>query len=668
MFAGNRLDRAARTRSAMFSLAALLGGIVLAGKLPAAERKGRVAEVSGNVVKIEVPKTDGVRVGDTVEIVEFLAEIQEEAHVAGGTVSEVRSTSVLVKIGDSPAKVSVGQQALFAAARKPAIKSGIKSVPVSPMAAAISRPAPSQRSVPSSALRTPEIPALAPTAVGGPGELGLKLARNFDVEAEKLRGTRVYFVHPGGGASKAGLLPDDVILKAGDESWEDSHEAANTVHIFPAGRPIDVTYRRDDQIATTQVTPQPQMSVTEWILAIKPLAEKGDPRAQMTLGRLYRAGDSGSADAGGASYRKYFGTRVPKDPVQAVAWLRKAAEQNDALACWTLGDMAAEGEGLEKDAAASFSWFLKGAEQGDGLSQFETASNYHDGRGVEKDLKQAIHWAFLSADQGCEHAQYLLGAMYYGGEGTAPDLAKAVACFRAGAEHGLTDAKRALGHCYGKGEGIPKDLSAARRWLLEAGAAGDALAFYDLFHIFYNDGNGTTDRKEAFKYLRIAAEKGIAEAQDNMGRAYNNGEMVAQDYAEAVRWFRLAADQNNTDAQFTLGVCYLEGHGVDKDESKALEWIHKAAKQGDDVAQAKLGYMCMQGVGVERDYKTAMAWSLRAAKQSNTDAQNNIALMYQNGWGVEANRVEAIAWWLKSAQQGNEVAKKNLRDLGVTPP
>jgi TPR repeat protein len=659
MLAGNRLDRVARSCSVLFSLAALLGAIAFVGKLPAAEIKGRVVEVSSNVVKIELPKTAGVRVGDAVEIVEFLAEIQDQAHVATGTVSAVRSDSVLVKIGNASARVAVGQQAIFATTSKAAGK----SVPVPPTAAA--KPAPSQRSAPSSAMRTPETPAGAPTAVG-PGELGLTLVRNFDVEPEKLRGTRVYFVYPGGAASKAGLLPDDIILKAGNESWEDSQEAANRVHIFPASRRIDLTYRRDDQIVTTQVTPQPQMSITERILAIKPLAEKEDSRAQTTLGRLYRAGDPGPSNAP-TSYQKYFGTRISKNPVQAVAWLRKAAEQNDALACWTLGDMAAEGEGLEKDAAAAFSWFLKGAEQRDALSQFETASNYHDSRGVEKDLKQAIHWAFLSADQGCEHAQYLLGVMYYGGEGTPRDLTKAAACFRAGAEHGLTDAKRALGHCYGKGEGIPKDLSAARRWLLEAGASGDPLAFYDLFHIFYNDGNGTTDREEAFKYLRIAAEKGVAEAQDNMGRAYNNGEMVAQDYAEAVRWFRLAADQNNTDAQFTLGTCYLEGNGVAKDESKALEWIHKAAKQGDSVAQAKLGYMCMQGVGVERDYKTAMAWSLRAAKQGDTDAQNNIALMYQNGWGVEANRVEAIAWWLKSAHQGNEVAKKNLRDLGVNP-
>src|SRR5580700_761342 len=136
MFAGNRLDRAARSRNAMFSLAALLGGIVLAGKLPAAEMKGRVVEVSGNVVKIELPTTEGVRVGDTVEIVEFLAEIQEEAHVAAGTVSEVRSDGVLVKIANSSAKVSVGQHARFAPARK----SATKTAPRSPMAAAISRP------------------------------------------------------------------------------------------------------------------------------------------------------------------------------------------------------------------------------------------------------------------------------------------------------------------------------------------------------------------------------------------------------------------------------------------------------------------------------------------------------------------------------------------------
>jgi TPR repeat protein len=47
---------------------------------------------------------------------------------------------------------------------------------------------------------------------------------------------------------------------------------------------------------------------------------------------------------------------VPKDPVEVVKWYRKAAEQGDAKAQYTLGFCYFVGDGVAKDAAEVVKW------------------------------------------------------------------------------------------------------------------------------------------------------------------------------------------------------------------------------------------------------------------------------------------------------------------------
>ncbi len=81
----------------------------------------------------------------------------------------------------------------------------------------------------------------------------------------------------------------------------------------------------------------------EW----KPLAEKGDARAQFRLGCLYT-----------------FGQGVPEDYAMALRFYRMAAERGDRDAQNNLGGMYAEGLGVQADLVQAYMWFDLAAAQG----------------------------------------------------------------------------------------------------------------------------------------------------------------------------------------------------------------------------------------------------------------------------------------------------------------
>ena len=79
----------------------------------------------------------------------------------------------------------------------------------------------------------------------------------------------------------------------------------------------------------------------------KPLAERGDPRAQTVLALMYKYGE---------------GTRQDLD--NSFAWYRKAAELGYAPAQYHTGVMLADGVGIETDVEQAIAWLTRSAESG----------------------------------------------------------------------------------------------------------------------------------------------------------------------------------------------------------------------------------------------------------------------------------------------------------------
>ena len=77
------------------------------------------------------------------------------------------------------------------------------------------------------------------------------------------------------------------------------------------------------------------------------------------------------------------------------------------------------------------------AESGDATAQLMLGNLYAEGRGVETDFSEAAKWFHRAADQGNANAQYALGIIYSGGHMGPVDLAEGYVWFCIAAKSGV---------------------------------------------------------------------------------------------------------------------------------------------------------------------------------------------------------------------------------------
>jgi TPR repeat protein len=149
------------------------------------------------------------------------------------------------------------------------------------------------------------------------------------------------------------------------------------------------------------------------IADLKEMAAAGDVKSQVQVGLAYLTGDG-----------------VHKDDVEAVKWLRKAADQDNPVAERFLAEMYFKGRGVTADNAEAAKWLRMAAEQGDARSQHNLAVLYTEGLGVPRNAKEAVKWMRKSADQGLAAGQVGMGALYENGAGVPPDPVEAMNWYR----------------------------------------------------------------------------------------------------------------------------------------------------------------------------------------------------------------------------------------------
>ena len=114
---------------------------------------------------------------------------------------------------------------------------------------------------------------------------------------------------------------------------------------------------------------------SEEFKATETKAEQGDAESQFSLGKMY-----------------YKGQGVPQDDVEALEWIRRAAQQGHAEAQSTLRQLA---------------------EQGHASAQYNLGWMYYTGVGVPENDIEAYAWFLLAKAKGNEYAS-----------GVIPDLEK----------------------------------------------------------------------------------------------------------------------------------------------------------------------------------------------------------------------------------------------------
>ena len=203
-------------------------------------------------------------------------------------------------------------------------------------------------------------------------------------------------------------------------------------------------------------------------------AEQGDSLSKivLTLNRVFES-RAKSSDP----YVSYYSPQdvehtLPPEVIEAVEWLRNAAEKGEVQAQLWLGWMHWNGRGLRRDDSMAVEWYRKAAALGNPEAQTQLGTAYYFGRGVPEDKAKGLDLYRKAAALGSFEAQMELGHMYRFGRGVPQDYTEAVKRYREAAEQGVGVAQYLLGQMYKKGQGVPISNVRAYAWMNLAAAQG----------------------------------------------------------------------------------------------------------------------------------------------------------------------------------------------------
>jgi len=155
------------------------------------------------------------------------------------------------------------------------------------------------------------------------------------------------------------------------------------------------------------------------------LAKEGHPKAQFNVGLIYANGKG-----------------VKRDMYQAMAWYKKAAEQNNAEAQYNLAKLISQrpDKGDPRAMKRVKYWYEKAAAGGQKEAVNNLALLYLTGRGVEKNKTKAFELFKKAAKMGDSAAQINVALMYAWGKGIPSNKIKAYKNLKAALLQGRTEA------------------------------------------------------------------------------------------------------------------------------------------------------------------------------------------------------------------------------------
>jgi TPR repeat protein len=197
--------------------------------------------------------------------------------------------------------------------------------------------------------------------------------------------------------------------------------------------------------------------------ALTAKADRGDVKAQRTLGQLYQystLAPDGSAqpDYAGAAY-----------------WYQQASAHGDAQAAYELAMLYHDGLGVAVDASLSFQLLQKAAEAGY-VPAMPLLSDLYADQKTATSRERATDWATRAADAGDPGGWLRLGFEYDMGKlGGDPPYwyQKAMESYKKAAAGGNCVAMMAIADLYAKGKGVPADTTQAQSWQAKSESCQD---------------------------------------------------------------------------------------------------------------------------------------------------------------------------------------------------
>lgn len=159
---------------------------------------------------------------------------------------------------------------------------------------------------------------------------------------------------------------------------------------------------------------------------------------------------------------------MQKDYAAAHAIYLSLANQNDAKACYNLGLMSQNGDGVTQSMDEAVRWYTKSADLGYKEAQYTLGSLVFQRMIQSITYPQAVTYYELAAKQGHVKSQLNLGMLHLRGEVIAQDMPAAVHWLSLAASNNSSEAQGYLAELYQQGAGVEQNTVKAAMWLMLA--------------------------------------------------------------------------------------------------------------------------------------------------------------------------------------------------------
>lgn len=238
---------------------------------------------------------------------------------------------------------------------------------------------------------------------------------------------------------------------------------------------------------------------------------QGSLKAKYLLARMY-SNDAGVEDFPAAA-------SLFREIVQSPAG--DLDEYYIAEAQANLGSLYLEGKGVPQDYMEAMKWLRSAADMNNEMAQFKIGEMYEKGLGVKQDYSEAANW-YGKAQARYIRASYNLAVLYEKGLGVKQDDDEAFNYYLKAAQN--------------------RDVN-ARRWIRKKGEAGNIRAQYELGYMDEHDFEIGEEHGKPAKWYERAAEQGDVKSQKRLGFFYQ----LRNRYEDAYFWLSIAANSGDKD-------------------------------------------------------------------------------------------------------------------------
>jgi uncharacterized protein len=371
-------------------------------------------------------------------------------------------------------------------------------------------------------------------------------------------------------------------------------------------------------------------------------ANAGDPLAQHELGLRYLLGEG-----------------IPADTVQAINWIRKAAEKNLTAAKYNYAIMLINGIGVNWDPFSAFNYFRSAADDGMVQSQYVVGILYTDNLIVNRNWNLAYYWIKKAADGEFEPAVEIISRL-------EPKITKSVVdSLLSSKEIVMTEELENysdpsntrltsnLGLSFIDFDAVQDSAVSITDSMIIADI--EIMSADSLITELLNDSSYSftgISTKEKTEQLKELANRGNPEAQTILGRMHEKGLFFTKNEITALAYYYRAL--RNDSPKATNLLWQLSGR------TEFLNLIQKEAQSGNTEAEFVWYGLTSSGFDRRITLNDAIELLKNAASKKYIPALIELGLNYYSGRFLAMNQAAGLKIWEEAEKMGSKEATVRL--------